>query len=336
MLVISLLSTIAFSLYTIYADSAYAQEQQPLSVAPFKGAYSVGMTVILIGDVTGSFTPNDAVSIKVTNPDGQTYQNANAKLDEGGAYTFQFKLEGAQATVLGVHTVEATYKSLKANASFEVKEKPKLTLSLDKTNYNLGDVVTITGKVEPRILSPIEIRIYGFNNTVWKFVVVSADKIRNDGTFSIEAGELLGKNVLPAKYRVEATYADNLASASLQFDVKVTGKVTPGRFMLVDQSGKQLEEVFIGQQVLVQADVRNNLQEKQPFSYFVLINDADGVTISLSWITGTLPAGETLSAAQSWIPDAEGRFTVKAFVWKSVSEPEPLGKALEKSITVTP
>ena len=336
MLVISLLSTFAFSLYTMYADDAYAQAEPPLSVAPFKGVYAIGMTVTLIGDVTGSFTPNETVSIKVTNPNGQTYQNANAKLDEGGSYTFQFKLEGAQASVVGVHTVEATYKSLKANTSFEVKDKPTLTISLDKTTYALGDVVTITGKVTPRILVPIEIRIYGFNNTVWKFVTVSADKIRTDGSFSIEAGELSGRNVVPAKYRVEATYADNLATASVQFDVKVSGKVTPGRFMLVDQSGKQLEEIFVGQQVLVQADVRNNLQQKQPFAYLVLINDADGFTISLSWITGTLPAGETLSAAQSWIPDNAGRYTVKVFVWESVSNPNPLtAKVPETSVTVT-
>jgi hypothetical protein len=322
-------------MYTVYANDAYAQETPPLSVAPFKGDYAVGMTVTLIGEVVGSFSANDPVSIKVTNPNGQTYKDDSAKLDEEGAFTYQFKLEGSQASVVGVHTIEATYKSLKANGSFEVRERPTLTISTSKSTYDLGDIVTITGKVNPRILSPVEIRIYGFNNTLWKSAAVNADDIRSDGTFSIDIGELMGRNVFAGKYRVDASYADKLATASLTFDAKVTGKVTPGRFMIVDSQGKQQEEVFVGQQVLVQADVRNNLMDKQPFAYIVLITDVDRITVSISWITGTLPNGETLSAAQSWVPDSEGRFTVRAFVWKSVSEPEVLGKALETTITVS-
>ena len=335
MLVVCLLSAIALSLYTIYANDVYAQQAPPLSVAPFKGDYAIGMRVTLIGDVTGSFTPNDSVAIKVTNPNGQTYKDVTAKLDDGGGFFYEFILEGSQASVVGVHTVEATYKSLKANSSFEVKEKPTLTISVSQPSYNLGDVVTITGKVTPRILVPVEIRVYGFNNTAWKAVAVNADDIRADGTFSIDVGELSGKNVLPGKYKVEASYAEKLATASLTFDVKVSGKVTPGRFMIVDSTGEQQEEIFVGQQVLVQADVRNNLMEKQPFAYIVLITDVDKITVSISWITGTLPDGETLAAAQSWVPDTAGKFTVKAFVWKSVNEAEALGKVLETTITVS-
>jgi len=332
-LAISLLSTFAFSLIT-NANNAYGQAEPPLTVVPFKTVYSVGMTVTLFGQVTGSFTVGSSVTVKVTNTGGQAYQNANAKLDESGSYTFEFKLEGAQAT-MGVHNVEVTYQNLKATATFEVKEKASLKINVEKNKFDLGEIVVITGTVTPRLLEPVEIKIYNPDNVVWKFYAVSPDKIRNDGTFRAEVAELSGKLSKPGKYKVEATYADRTASASLQFDVGVSGKVTPGRFMLVDQSGKQLEEFFVGQQVLVQADVRNNLQEKQPFSYFVLINDAEGFTIALSWITGTLPPGETLSAAQSWIPDNAGRFTVKVFIWKSVSEPEPLGKALERAVRVT-
>jgi hypothetical protein len=335
MLIIALLSTFAFSVYTMNVNNAYAQAEPPLTVTPFKGVYSVGMTVTLFGQVTGSFTAGSNVALKVTNPTGQTYQNANAKLDEGGSYTFEFKLEGGQATALGVHSVEATYQSLKATASFEVKEKASLKINADKSKFDLGEIVVLTGTVTPRLLEPVEIKIYNPDNVIWKFFAVSPDKIRTDGTFRAEIGELSGKLSIQGTYKVEASYADDTASASLQFSVAASGKVTPGRFMLVDQSGKQMTEIFVGQQVLVQADVRNNLQEKQPFSYLVLINDADGFTVSLSWITGTLPPSETLSAAQSWIPDNAGRFTVKVFVWKSVAEPEPLGKSLETTVTVT-
>ncbi|MFQ5969681.1 MAG: hypothetical protein ACE5J2_04210 [Nitrososphaerales archaeon] len=335
MLVISLFSTFAFSLYVTELNT-YAQEPPPpLTVAPFKGVYGIGMTVILFGDVTGSFTPGSDVEITVTNPDGQSYQNANAKLDETGSYSYEFTLEGSQATVLGVHTVETRYQGLKATTSFEVRQKAVLTISVEKNTFDLGDQVTIIGTVTPRLIDPVEVKIYNPNGAVWKFIAVSADKIRADGTFIGEAGELSGKLSIPGKYKVEAEYADGTATAMLEFNVVASGTVTPGRFLLVDQSGKGLEDIFVGQQVLVQADIRNNAQEKQPFTYFVLINDADRITISLSWITGTLPVAETLSAAQSWIPDEPGSYTVKIFVWESVSNPSPLGKSLEMTVTVT-
>lgn len=333
-LFVSLLMVLGSSLGVIQAGSVYAQEE-PLTVEPFKGTYSVGMTAIIFGQVSGSFTAGSSVSIKVTNPDGQTYHNANAELDEAGAYTFEFELEGTEATVLGIHTVEATFQGQQASTSFEVKERAALELSVEKNKFNLGDMVVISGTVTPRLVDPVEIKIYNPDDKVWKFFAVSPDQIRQDGTFMAEVGELSGKLSKPGKYKVEASYADNTASAMLEFDVGITGKVTPGRFMLVNQLGDLIEEIFVGDQVLVQADIRNNLAEKQPFSFFVLITDADGFTISISWITGTLPEEETLAAAQSWVPDNAGTFIVKIFVWKSVTEPEVLGKSLETTVTVS-
>ncbi|MEM2759575.1 MAG: hypothetical protein QXU32_08320 [Nitrososphaerales archaeon] len=314
--------------------NVYAQQEPPLSIAPFKRVYSVGMTVTLIGDVSGTFTAGENVSVRVTNPNGQTYQNANARLDEEGSFTFQFKLEGAQASVLGNHTVEVTYKTFNASTVFEVRERPTLSVSVDKTTYDLGDVVTISGKVAPRILEQIEIRIYGFNNTVWKFVPVNAEQIRADGTFTVEAGELLGKNVKPGQYRLEASYADRLATASLQFNVKASGKAVVGRLALVDQSGKSMREVLMGQQVLVQAEVRNNLDERQPFAYLVLIKNSDGITESLSWLSGSLPPSESLSAAQSWVPVNRGSYTVQVFLWDDVVKANPISLKVPQTTVI--
>jgi hypothetical protein len=57
----------------------------------------------------------------------------------------------------------------------------------------------------------------------------------------------------------------------------------------------------------------------------------------LSWITGTLPAGETLSAAQSWVPTVAGTFTVEVFLWESVTTPVPLyNKVPQTNLIVRP
>lgn len=329
-LIISLVITLIISLPTLKMD-IYAQEE-PLTLLSFKGMYSVGMIVNLDGNVNASFTEGDDVSIKVTNPNVQIYENNIVKLDEGGLYAFTFKLEGAQASVLGVHMVEAIYKNFKVNTIFEVKGKPTLTISVDKSTYNIGDIVTITGKVTPRLQEQIEIKIYGFNNIIWKFVPVSAQRITFDGIFTVEAGELMGKNIKGGKYMIEASYADGLAKSSLEFNVQISNQVAIGNLMLINQLGKALDEIFIGQQVLIQAEVKNNLDEKQQFAFLVLIKDTDGITDSLSWITGSLPISETLNVAQSWIPEKVGNFTAEVFLWESISNPTPLSNKVPKII----
>lgn len=92
-LIISLVITLIISLPTLKID-IYAQEE-PLTLLSLKGTYGVGMIVNLDGNVNASFTEGDDVSIKVTNPNAQTYENNIAKIDEGGLYAFIFKLEGA-------------------------------------------------------------------------------------------------------------------------------------------------------------------------------------------------------------------------------------------------
>jgi len=104
---------------------------------------------------------------------------------------------------------------------------------------------------------------------------------------------------------------------------------------LVDQTGAALTDVTVGSQVLVQSEITNSQTKKQPFAYIVQIKDENGVTISLSWVTGELPAKETLKAAQSWIPDAAGDFTVEIFVWESVDNPVALSPVRTSTVSVS-
>lgn len=333
-----LLLTLVASLSLLYTSSLSASYAQTgptaISVEPFKSSYSVGTVVTIIGEVSGKFTAGSSVAIKVKNPTGQVYKDTSVALDSNGAFSYAYDLKGTQAEVIGTHTIDVTHQTLKATATFEVKEKASITVGIQNSKLNLGDMVVITGTVTPRLLEAVEIKIYNPENKIWKFYAVSPDKIESDGTFSAEVGELSGKLSVPGKYKAEISYAGSTAKASLEFNVSVSGKVTPGRFMMVDQVGAIVEEIFVGQAVLAQADIRNNQQVGQPFTYFVLITDSSGFTISLSWLKGTLPPSETLAAAQSWIPASAGSYIVKIFVWKSVTEPEVLGRQLEKTVRV--
>lgn len=91
----------------------------------------------------------------------------------------------------------------------------------------------------------------------------------------------------------------------------------------------------IGKQVQITTDVTNGQDRSQPFAYIVQIQNQDGVVSSLSWITGTLDAGQSLSPSQSWMPNNPGIFTAQIYVWTSVDNPDALSPPISMKIHVS-
>ena len=104
---------------------------------------------------------------------------------------------------------------------------------------------------------------------------------------------------------------------------------------IVDSFGNAITgAVKSGQQIQITADLTNGQDRDQPFAYLVQIQDANGVTVSLSWITGTLTAGQSLNPAQSWTPQSSGTYTAQIFVWQSIDNPNALSPPLSTTINV--
>lgn len=91
----------------------------------------------------------------------------------------------------------------------------------------------------------------------------------------------------------------------------------------------------VGKQVQITTDLTSGQDRTQPFAYIVQIQNQDGVVVSLSWITGTLDAGQSLSPAQSWIPSNPGVYTAKIFVWAGIDNPDALSPPLSMNIDVS-
>ena len=103
---------------------------------------------------------------------------------------------------------------------------------------------------------------------------------------------------------------------------------------IVDAFGNALASVSVDQQVQITADLTSGQDRDQDFAYLVQIQNEDGVTVELSWIAGTLGAGATFSASQSWTPSETGSYTATIFVWESVSNPTALSPQLSITIDV--
>jgi len=147
---------------------------------------------------------------------------------------------------------------------------------------------------------------------------------------------------------ITADYSDHTLpdpySTSDDIDVSATaviGTQTPplerapvANARVVDAFGNSLAEVSVDQQVQIEADLVNGQDGDQSFAYLVQVQDSDGVTVSLAWITGQLAAGQSFSPALSWIPDASGSYEATVFVWESVDNPTALSDTASVSITV--
>jgi hypothetical protein len=86
--------------------------------------------------------------------------------------------------------------------------------------------------------------------------------------------------------------------------------------------------------VLLSSDMSNTGSADQAMLYIVQVKDSAGSVVSLSFISGTVPAGATYTFGIPWTATDTGVFTVEVFAWTSWTDPTPLSETVSTS-TVT-
>ncbi|MCV0373144.1 MAG: hypothetical protein K5793_06275 [Nitrosarchaeum sp.] len=140
-------------------------------------------------------------------------------------------------------------------------------------------------------------------------------------------------NTLPKPYTT-ADELDITATTLIGTIVPPLERAPASNLRTVDAFGNSLNTVNVDQQVQITADLVNGQDREQRFAYLVQVQDGNGVTISLAWITGSLSPGQSFSPALSWIPTQAGSYTATAFVWESVDNPTALSPPVTTTITV--
>lgn len=92
--------------------------------------------------------------------------------------------------------------------------------------------------------------------------------------------------------------------------------------------------IQVNQQIQLVADLENQMKYEQKFAYLVQVQDENGITVSLSWLTGLLVPSQSFSPSQSWIPQNPGKYVATVFVWESVENPTALSPPLSMDIIV--
>ena len=77
-----------------------------------------------------------------------------------------------------------------------------------------------------------------------------------------------------------------------------------------------VDNVNVGQQIQISADITNNQEKSQKFAYLVQIKDKTGIVVSFNWFLGELNPHQEFSPSLSWLPVKSGEFTADIFVWE--------------------
>ena len=141
-------------------------------------------------------------------------------------------------------------------------------------------------------------------------------------------------NTLPDPYTT-ADELDITATSLIGTVVPPLERAPAANLRTVDAFGNSLDSVTVDQQVQISADLSNGQDRSQDFAYLVQVQNEDGVTVSLAWITGSLSNGQSFTPALSWIPENSGSYTATAFVWESVDNPTALSPPVSTTVKVS-
>ncbi len=302
----------------------------------------IGFTHDADGDTTtGNAAGNDVVSASAspaTNP-GPTNGLLPADDDDGLTVSFEFSED---ETIVGSALIR-----------WNIGEVQWLEASYPASGTGVVRVIDPDMNLKPEAVD-------NFNADVWSdsdaggidLTVTETNEATGifEGTvFFTTTDESSGHRLRVAEGdTVTAEYEDNTLpnpyTTADELDISATsliGTVVPplerapaANLRTVDAFGNSLSTVSVDQQVQITADLANGQDREQSFAYLVQIQDGNGVTVSLAWITGSLSAGQSFSPALSWIPAESGEYTATAFVWESVDNPTALSPPVSTTITV--
>ncbi|MFQ5941814.1 MAG: FxLYD domain-containing protein [Nitrososphaerales archaeon] len=91
-----------------------------------------------------------------------------------------------------------------------------------------------------------------------------------------------------------------------------------------DESNNPVSLLESGHQVQLISKIQSNLSTPQEFVCIFQVVDSDGLTVMLSWIASEISAGSTADISVSWIPESEGAYGIKSFLWQGMMHPIPL------------
>ncbi len=300
--------------------------------------------VILTGftthDADGDGNENDATGITSGDNGGPTDGTLATDDDDGLTVSFEFSED---ETVVGSSLIR-----------WNIGETQWLEASYPASGTGVVRIIDPDMNLNPEAVDNFDVDVWSDSDAGGVDLTVTetneATGIFEGTVFFTTTDESSGHRLRVAEGdTVTAEYEDNTLpdpfTTADELDITATtliGTVVPplerapaANLRTVDAFGNSLDAVSVDQQVQITADLANGQDREQVFAYLVQIQDGNGVTVALAWITGSLSSGQSFSPALSWIPTEAGSYTATAFVWESVDNPTALSPPVSTTISVS-
>lgn len=197
-----------------------------------------------------------------------------------------------------------------------------MTLFTEQKRYIAGESVHLMGQIHDSVASNSLILLTVFDPDQQR-VFTSKQAISSntlDFSFPLDKKETrTGEWTINIKYSDMNENARFMLVESGLFDTAVLNKP-----VLRNGQGAVPENVRTGETMAISADLENDERTKQPYVFVAQVIDATGATVMVSFITGTLPSGATVSPSVQWQPSAAGTYVVQVMAWSSLADPVPL------------
>jgi hypothetical protein len=207
-------------------------------------------------------------------------------------------------------------------------------IMLAKNGSTVQDI-TINGTVrEPSANSPVLIRVYYPDGSLYKYARILPQHLTPQGSFQYEFG-ITQNQIISGEYNVVIFYNGQKTQTPIH-QVVPPGPILSrpqDDFKILDNSGQNISQIKVGQQVQV-VDKILQMWDDTSFVHVVQIINENQSTVSLSWLAGQLGQNQSMTISQTWTPFEPGNYTVNIFMWKSLAYPYSLYPPLAKTVEV--
>ncbi|MDE1763911.1 MAG: hypothetical protein KGH88_06670 [Thaumarchaeota archaeon] len=204
-------------------------------------------------------------------------------------------------------------------------------------NCDLKETFLVNGTLSiPITNSPVQIKIYNPNGTIYDSERIPPQQISSDGKYWYSFDIIYGNTTPDGPYKVEASYNGYGVTTSVHLVIPpiIRGPV-PNTLRIVDNNGNNLHEVRAGQQVQIEDSVQPPMcGSYSEFAYIIQVQDQKGETASLSWIEGAFVKNQPMNFSETWTPFFPGNYTVQRYLWQSIDNPNALEPSVSKTVEV--
>ena len=317
------------STYASSTSRGYAVELRPLrlitSVTTDKQLYNVdevASVTITFKDLKGQPVDPDSLEVRLDSMKMFPVRHDN------GTYFFTTSALTERLHMITVIAEKEDYLRETRTATITVSPKVEFPVAilavLDQRAYGIGDFVEVNGDVRPALVErAILVQVTNPNGVIYNVAQIFPNE---DGTFKHQF-KIGGSLAVPGKWSITTTYLGQQTKS--EFDVgTLQTKFTRISVELpetIDDKGDPAGQGSVGAPLGIQATLTNNEKRDAKLTYIVKVTDADGVTVMVSWIKGTvLKPSVSAKPAIFWIPEAIGNYVIDIFVWDGLDNPIPL------------